>query len=152
MLSIPSARADGHSVLLLNARIGGCGFHASELDRRRLPRIARPKAGRGRDRSLVLAVARKERRRRLLGHELIAGAVVGPGPIDVRLHECPAGDLTFLDASMNVGNRRLQEMKTKRLQLRVDAIASGGKDTNHQHEQGDFRDRHVTPRTGRNEP
>ena len=85
--------ADGHAVLLLHGRIGRGRLHASELDRRRLSRVAGRQARRGLHRRRVFGVVGKKRRRHLLGHELIAGAVVGLRAIDVRLHQRPAREL-----------------------------------------------------------
>ena len=118
--------SDGHPKLLLDRRIGCRGFHAPKLNRRRLSRVARREARRGCHSRLVFAVVWKELRRHVLRDQLIAGAVVRPGAPDVRLHQRPAADLTFLNGSMHVGNRRLLEMKSKWLRLR--AVAADRED------------------------
>ena len=124
MLIMPSARTwpafgmpDRHAVLLLHGRIGRGRFHASELDRRRLSRIARWQARRRAHGRLVFAVVRQILRRHVLGDELIAGPVVRPGAIDVRLDERPARHLPFPDGAVHIGDRGFHQMKLERLRL-----------------------------------
>ena len=123
--------AHGHSELLLNGRVGRGGFHAAKLDRRGFSRVAIGSVGRRLHRGLVFAVARQVRRCHVLGDELIAGAVVSFGAVDVRLHQSPAGELALANGPMDVGDCRLEQAKPKWRRLRVQLTSADAKGAQH---------------------
>ena len=112
--------ADRHAVLLLHLGVGGGRLQPSELDRRRLLRIAvlagRPSPSTA---ALYSVVVRQVLRRHVLGDELVGDAVVGAGAVQVGLHQPLAGDLPFLDGAVHVVNRRFLQLEAPRRDLRA---------------------------------
>ncbi len=139
--------ADRHTELLLDRWIRRGRLHSSEFDWRRLPRIAGRQRRRGRGRGGIFGVVWKELRRHVFSDELIAGPVVGPGAIDIRLHQGAARQLAFLNATMHVGDGGFEKMKPKRLRgfllLCVYAVAPDHNETQDNYGADDSREGHA---------
>ena len=111
----------GSAILLLDAGVGGCGFHAPEFQRR----------------TGILIVIRDQRRdadglrgefdgragpNRAIGlrnggavarDQPVARAVVGSCAIHIKLHELAARDLPAPNGPVNVSNGRFLKVKTE---------------------------------------
>ncbi len=125
--------ADRHSVLGVDTRVRRCRFHPTELDGRSLVLVKiRENLGHGHRLAGVLErsahphhAGHGGNRRTVSGDQLVSDTVVGLGAIEIHLDETEAGELTFLNPTMHVGDRGFFKMELKVVCGRILCAAIG---------------------------